>query len=259
MQQDRGPKMACPRSATLPPITSARDRTMPEAIRALSFDLDDTLWDIWPCIERAEARLHDWLLAGYPRIAEQFDALALRRLCSAEVERDPAIAHDRSLIRRRGLARAAEHAGYAGFALDEAFEVFFAARNQVEFFADALPVLERLAVQYPLVALSNGNADLGRIGIAHLFAFHLSSAMVGTQKPHPAMFEQAVARLGLPPAAILHIGDDPEHDVEGARAAGLRAVWVRRGARDWPDGLAPPEFVVDDLHGLEALLVAWPG
>lgn len=232
---------------------------MTVAIRALSFDLDDTLWNIWPCIERAEAKLHDWLLAGYPRIAAQFDALALRRLCSDEATRDPAIAHDRSLIRRRGLTRAAELAGYAEFALDEAFEVFFAARNQVEFFADALPVLERLAARYPVVALSNGNADLDRIGIAHLFAFHLSAAIVGTQKPHPAMFEQAVARLGLPPAAILHVGDDPEHDVEGARAAGLRAVWVRRDGRDWPHGLAPPEFVIHDLHELETLLATWPG
>lgn len=232
---------------------------MTVAIRALSFDLDDTLWDIWPVIERAEAALHAWLLAGYPALAAQFDAQALRRLCSDEAARDPAIAHDRSLIRRRGLARAAELAGCEGFALDEAFEVFFAARNQVEFYADALPVLERLAARYPVVALSNGNADLDRIGIAHLFAFHLSAAIVGTQKPHPAMFEQAVARLNLPPAAILHVGDDPEHDVEGARAAGLRAVWVRRGERAWPDGLAPPEFIVPDLHGLEALLATWPG
>lgn len=232
---------------------------MSEPIRALTFDLDDTLWDVWPGIVRAETKLHDWLADAYPRIAGQFDALALRRLCNAEADRDPAIAHDRSAIRRRGLARAAELAGYAEFALDEAFEVFYAARNEVEFYADALPVLERLAARYPLAALSNGNADPGRIGIAHLFAFHLSAAIVGTQKPHPAMFEQAVARFGLPPAAILHVGDDPEHDVDGARAVGLRAVWVRRGARPWPDGLAPPEFIVPDLHGLEALLAAWPG
>jgi len=224
---------------------------MTVAIRALSFDLDDTLWNIWPCIERAEAKLHDWLLAGYPRIAAQFDALALRRLCSDEAVRDPAIAHDRSLIRRRGLTRAAELAGYAEFALDEAFEVFFAARNQVEFFADALPVLERLRKRYRLFALSNGNADLHRCGVAHWFDGHVNAQSAGAPKPDARIFAELVRVAGVAPRQILHVGDDPHADVVGARQARLAAVWVRRHAQAWPRELGEPPRTISALHELD--------
>ena len=93
------------------------------------------------------------------------------------------------------------------------------------------------------------DADIERIGIAHLFRFSISSRECGVAKPAPEIFHAACDRLGLAPHAVLHVGDDPDLDVAGARAAGLRTAWINRtgGAwshRQWPD------LIVHDLAAL---------
>ncbi|MCB1778398.1 MAG: HAD family hydrolase, partial [Candidatus Competibacteraceae bacterium] len=127
-------------------------------IKAITFDLDDTLWDIWPVVERAEQLLHDWLAARYPRMAEQFTPLELRDLSAEVIAARPNMAHDRTWLRKAALNLAARRVGYREFDVDSAFEVFFIARNAVELFADVRPTLERLARRYTLASLSNGNA-----------------------------------------------------------------------------------------------------
>ena len=67
--------------------------------------------------------------------------------------------------------------------------------------------------------------ELGRHGFGDAFEFVISSADYGLQKPHPAIFLAAAARLGLTPPEILFVGDNCRKDVQGARSAGMRAVW----------------------------------
>jgi hypothetical protein len=114
-------------------------------IKALTFDLDDTLWDIWPVVERAEELLQDWLVAHYPRIPERLTPLELRELSSEVSAARPDKAHDRTWLRKAALNLAAQRAGYQAFDVESAFAVFFMARNAVEPFAEVRPVLERLA------------------------------------------------------------------------------------------------------------------
>jgi putative hydrolase of the HAD superfamily len=110
-----------------------------------------------------------------------------------------------------------------------AFEVFFEARQQVQLFDDVLPALARLAARWPVVALTNGNADVHRVpGLGAHFHAALSARDLGLAKPAAAVFAAACQRAGAAPAATLHIGDDPALDVDGALAAGLQAAWVRR-------------------------------
>ena len=139
-------------------------------IKAITFDLDDTLWDVWPVVERAEELLHDWLAARYPRIPERFTPLELRELSSEVIAARPDMAYDRTWLRKEALWLAARRAGYAEFDVEGAFGVFFVARNAVEPFAEVRPTLERLARRYTLASLSNGNADLRLIGLDDLFA-----------------------------------------------------------------------------------------
>jgi HAD superfamily hydrolase (TIGR01549 family) len=136
------------------------------------------------------------------------------------------------------------------------FAVFFAARNAVELFEDVRPTLERLARRYPLASLSNGNADLRLIGLDDLFVFSLNAIEVGSAKPEPLMFETACRRLGMRPAEIVHVGDDPDHDVRGGRDAGFRTVWVNRTGQEWPGG-ARADAEIDALAELEAVLAEW--
>lgn len=228
----------------------------PPRIRALTFDLDDTLWDVWPVVERAEQRLHAWLQERYPRIPALFNPLELRGLCAGIALEKPELAHDRTLLRKGALRLAADRADYPEFPVDQAFDIFYAARNEVVLFDDVLPVLARLSQRYALVALSNGNADIRLIGLDHLFRFAINATDVGAAKPEPAMFEAARRFLGLMPGQIVHIGDDPETDVLGAARVGMRTVWVNRSGKDWPGG-EPADAEISTLEELEILLEQW--
>ena len=201
---------------------------MSRAIRALSIDLDDTLWPIWPTIERAEQRLHGWLAENAPATARRHDVAALRALRDRVEQERPDLAHDFSAMRRESLRLALLGAGDNPALADAAFEYFFAERQKVEFFDDVLPALERLARRYPLLALTNGNADLKRVGLAPYFSGYLSAREFGVGKPDARIFGEACRLLREPSRAVLHVGDDPWLDVEGARNAGQPAAWVRR-------------------------------
>lgn len=225
-------------------------------IEAITFDLDDTLWDIWPVAERAEQLLHDWLATRYPRIPERFTPLELRELCSEIAANRPWIAHDRTLLRKEALRLAAQQADYTEFDVEGAFSVYFIARNAVEPFAEVRPTLERLARRYTLASLSNGNADLRLIGLDDLFSISLNAIEVGAAKPEPLMFEEICRLLGTRPGQIVHVGDDPEHDVRGGQNAGFRTVWVNRTGRAWPGG-TPADAEIGALAELEAVLAAW--
>ena len=197
-------------------------------LQALTLDLDDTLWPVWPTIVRAEAQLMAWLRAQAPATAAAHDEGSMRALRDAVARERPEWAHDFSAIRRESIRRALGASGDDPGLAEPAFEVFFAERQRVELFDDVLPALDRLAARWPIVALSNGNADVERIGIGRYFAASLSAHEFGAGKPAAPIFHAACARVGAAPAVVLHIGDDPLLDVDGALAAGLRAAWVQR-------------------------------
>jgi putative hydrolase of the HAD superfamily len=226
------------------------------AIKVVTFDLDDTLWDIWPVIAQAEARLHRWLEAQFPEITDRYGPQDLRALCEEVAACDPSISHDRTLLRKAALELAAERSGRQDFATDAAYEIFYAARNEVVFFEEVVPVLERLSDRYRIGALSNGNADLERIGLDHFFDFALNPGVVGSAKPEPDMFAEACRICSVDPWEIVHVGDDPELDVMAAASAGFRTVWVNRKAETWSaDERAHAE--VATLEELERVLEAW--
>ncbi|HES77147.1 MAG TPA: HAD family hydrolase [bacterium] len=223
-------------------------------IRVISFDLDDTLWAIDPVITRANRVLFAWLAARYPRITAGHTPQSLHEVCLAFMHARPQAKHDLSALRIAFLRHLGQDAEYVDDFAEEAFEVFFAARNTVELFPEVEAALARLARHYRLVALSNGNACIERIGLTRYFSASVNSAKAGAAKPDPAMFHAALAILGESAQSMLHVGDHPEHDVLGAQRAGARAVWLNRHAADWPSHLVPPCAQVNDLQALVALL-----
>ncbi len=200
-------------------------------IAAITFDLDDTLWPIAPTIREAERELHAWFARHAPKIARQFSLEDLGRL-REEIGRERRdIAHDLSALRLASLERAARMAGEPPQVARQAFQVFYAARNRVRFYPDVGTALPALAASRPLAALTNGNACLRRTGADRWLNFSISAREVGAPKPDAAMFDAAAHRLGLAPERILHVGDDPEHDGRGARAAGYQSVLIDRDRR----------------------------
>lgn len=223
----------------------------PSPPRVLSFDLDDTLWPVGPVILKAERELYDWLHARYPTAVEGHSIESMRQLRAGVAARFPEQGHDLTFLRRRALAEQLLAAGHAEAAADEAFEVFFAARNRVECYPDVLPALERLRSRYRLFALSNGNADLDRCGLAGLFEGHVTARTAGVAKPDARIFAALLRAAGVSAHEVLHVGDDPHADVIGAERAGLRSIWINREARAWPSGFAAPIRTVCSLAELD--------
>lgn len=224
-------------------------------IRVITMDLDDTLWDVMPVILRAEAALEAWLAEHFPRIPERFPRDRAVELRAEIVTRHADRAHDLTFLRKQTIAAMATESGYDAAISDPAFEIFNEHRNRLELFPDARPALEKLASRYRLVAVTNGNADLDRIGIADLFDGFVSARTAGAAKPDSRIFSAAVNAGGHPADRTLHVGDHPEHDVMGARQAGLRSAWVNRGARPWPDQYPGADLEVTDLGVLADFLV----
>lgn len=219
-------------------------------VRALAFDLDNTLWEVEPVLRRAEQQVNAWLRAHWPKIPERFTPEDMRAARHQLALDEPQRAHDFTWLRIASMARHARECGYEETVGEQAFEIFFTARNEVQTFPDVRPGLTRLASRYALAALSNGNADLVRIGLGDLFAVTLNACAVGCAKPDRRAFEALAAALALPPGQIAYVGDDPWIDVEGARAVGMRTVWMRRRDEDWPSGLAAPDLAVADCAEL---------
>ena len=200
-------------------------------ITAITLDLDDTLWPVRPTLVAAETVLAQWLAAHAPDTSRGMlpgAMLALRAEVAAE---HPHWAHDLSAIRLETIRRALRRHGDDPALAEAAFEVFFEARHQVTLYDDVLPGLERLAARYPLVAVSNGNAEVQRIGLERFFSGSVSARLHGVAKPDRSIFLAACAAAGAAPHQVLHLGDDLHADVGGALAAGLQAGWICR-----PDG-----------------------
>jgi FMN hydrolase / 5-amino-6-(5-phospho-D-ribitylamino)uracil phosphatase len=223
-------------------------------VRAIAFDLDNTLWDVEPVLARAEARLYAWLQTHCPRITARLSLEDMKRARAELARREPENAHDFTYLRTAALANHAREDGYEEEIAARAFEVFLAARCEVDVFADVPPGLTRLKSRYALASLTNGNADLGRIGLEHLFALSLNARQIGAAKPARHCFERLAQALALEPAQVLYVGDDPHLDVLAARAAGLKTAWMNRRAHTWPAELAPADLSVRDCTELARAL-----
>jgi len=199
-------------------------------IRILTFDLDDTLWAVSPVVRAANEALYRWLQQHAPHFTDRYQLRDFNRLRDEVVSSHPHWRHSVTAIRLEVLRRGLSRSGYAGAELERltsaAFEQFLQARNRVELFPHCRPMLEQLSRRFTLGALSNGNADIARIGLDDLFSFSFNADQVGSAKPDPLMFEHMLAHTGASPGEVIHIGDSIEHDVRGAQALGLHTLWV---------------------------------
>lgn len=213
-------------------------------IKAITLDLDDTLWPVWPTIKKAELALDDWLVRHAPQTAALLAQPAVRQEIREQVNGlYPELRHDLSTLRLRSIRLALSRSGNDPGLAEAAFDVFFAARQQVSLFDDALPALQFLSQRMPLVALSNGNADVHRIGIGAYFKASLSAQQFGVGKPDPRIFHAAASAVGLQAHEVLHVGDDAALDVLAALDCGMQTVWVNRTDHPWTHPAQPHETV----------------
>ncbi|MDE1168613.1 MAG: HAD-IA family hydrolase [Pseudomonas sp.] len=229
------------------------------SIKLITFDLDDTLWDTAPVIISAETVLREWLAEHAPKLGgvpvEHLFAIRQRL-----IEAEPGLKHRISALRRKVLFHALNDAGYvearAQSLADQSFEVFLHARHQIEVFPEVTPTLEALAQRYTLGVITNGNADVRRLGLEDHFAVILCAEDIGIGKPDVRLFQEALNRVQIPASAAVHIGDHPGDDIFGAQQAGMRAVWYNPQGKAW-DAEHQPDAEIQSLSELPGVLAAW--
>jgi len=108
-------------------------------------------------------------------------------------------------------------------------------------FADTLPALRGLKAQgIRLAVLSNWDNSLHRVieshGLSEYFEVVIASLEEGVEKPEPLIFEILLERLGCRADQVLHVGDNPLDDFQGARGAGLHGRIIDRSSPS-PEGI----------------------
>ena len=170
------------------------------SIKAITLDLDDTLWPCEPTLLRAERLALEWLTARVPEVIAPWSIERLRERRMAIHAARPELGHDFRAIRRLALEEVFREAGaddaQSAEIIEGALDVYMTARNEVELYPEVLACLERLSTRYRIASLSNGNACLVQIGLDHLFHAAISAHTHGASKPDPALFHIACRELG---------------------------------------------------------------
>ncbi|WP_424211596.1 HAD family hydrolase [Streptomyces sp. BI20] len=210
-------------------------------IRAVLWDVDDTLFDHTGADTDALVALLARSGPTAPRHGSPAAALAAWRAATARhwarfeagelTFEDQRLHRVREFLAAPHLSDAEAGAWFAGHL--ERYEASW------RLFPDTLPTLDALAASHRHAILSNSvnpiqHRKLTALGIRDRFELLLCSDDLGRAKPDPGAFHAACAALGLPPAEVLYVGDQPETDARAAHAAGLAAVWIDRTGSDAP-------------------------
>ncbi|WP_150138137.1 HAD-IA family hydrolase [Candidatus Enterovibrio escicola] len=199
-----------------------------QPVAALTFDLDDTLYDNREVIVRAERRLRNWMEIHCNAIAS-FDAAQWKMIRQQVISDNPRLVGFVTEIRRAQILLAASicglHTSNAKTLADDAIEFFLFERSNFSVSDQTIETLSSLYSHYPLVAITNGNVDCDRLGLSPYFQRVIKAGSDGHPKPDLALFDIAKNWLGLPTSEILHVGDHLQADVRGAKLAGFKSCW----------------------------------
>ena len=235
-------------------MKNVENRNLLAAVKAVTFDLDDTLWHCAPAIRRAEAAVYDWFVTETPRIVAGHSAESLLEHRMHIHATHPELHADVTALRKTAFRALLREYAYAESLAEQAFAVFYRARSKVDLYAGVHEMLEALASRYRLAAITNGNADLQQIGIAPYFDDIQQANLDNAPKPDPHMFNAILTRFDIPAHALLHVGDNPETDIGGAHNAGVLSIWFNQFDETWPAELTEPHFQVKSLAELQHLL-----
>ena len=228
------------------------------SIQLITFDLDNTLWDVDPVIVKAESKMRDWMKTNVPESLKYYSQEFLPDLRQRIVSENPRKRFDLTFMRLEILFKVMQLSGQsddmAKLNAHLAFDIFFEARNQVNFFSGAISVLEALQDKYIIYALTNGNADIEKTGLKKYMQGAISAADVSASKPDPKMFEKVSQITEVSPQNSVHIGDNLVDDIEGAANANFLSIWVNLKTQSLKTGDATPSRIVEHLSEIPAAI-----
>lgn len=237
-------------------------------LQAITFDLDDTLWDNQGVMRLTEDGHYAWLdealvawhgergEAPEARFIDRFppDAFVARRRALAAAH--PLRRGDFTWLRERALT---ELLADYGLGVDDAahwaaraMERFMTLRHDVAPHPEADALLETLGRRYRLASITNGNVEIHRLPLGRHFPVAIAAGELLAPKPDPRPFLAALARLNATPSRALHVGDSWDEDILPARRLGMQAAWIGTDDRPLPAGVHRLAHV-RELPGL----IAW--
>ena len=208
-------------------------------IKLITFDLDDTFWDINPVIISAERSTREFLegYIGKQEWGSMSDFLTFRKKL---IETDSSFEWNIKGLRRAIYQKKILEAGYSQDnseeLVDKCYKFFLKKRHEVTFYKNVFEAIEELSTSYSLGVLTNGNADINHFGIGKYFDFSISSYDVKSNKPEKGHFIAAKKKYNnLKYDEIIHIGDHPINDVKGALDLGINAIWFNGLNKNWEE------------------------
>ncbi|WP_318368370.1 5-amino-6-(5-phospho-D-ribitylamino)uracil phosphatase YigB [Enterobacter sp.] len=229
-------------------------------ISALTFDLDDTLYDNRQVILRTEQESLTFVQNYHPSL-NALQNSDLQQLRQALRETEPDIYHDVTVWRHRAVEQAMLNAGLsaeeAASGANAAMAHFAEWRSRIDVPQTTHDALVKLAEKWPLVAITNGNAQPELFGLGDYFKFVLRAGPDGRSKPFSDMYHLAAEKLNLPLGEILHVGDDLTTDVAGAIRSGMQACWIKPEGADLMttrDSRLLPHIEISQLASLTSLI-----
>lgn len=215
--------------------------------RLVLFDLDGTLVDHDAA---AAAGVEQWLTANdwadagtMAKLVQDWDLIAEQHFPSYRARVTTFQGQRRARLRDFLPRVGVDPAGWSEDRLDDEFEDYLEAyRAAWRSFPDAGPCLGALRLSARVAVLSNGDQEqqeekVSRTGLGRYLDVVLTSDQLGVAKPDPRIFGLACSRLGVPPTAVVYVGDQLEVDAVAATAAGLRGIWLNRRGLAVPPGV----------------------
>lgn len=238
-------------------IGRTREQKM-NRIKLITFDLDDTFWDISPVIIKAELSTRDFIEKhiGKREWGSMSDFLSYRQDL---ISQDPSFEWDIKALRKKIYENKIQSTDLSDdkkiSLTNECYEFFLKLRHDVNFYDGVYMAIERLSKNYSLGVLTNGNADIFSFEIGKFFDFSISSVDVKSNKPDKAHFVEAKNKYkDLRYEEIVHIGDHPINDVVGASNLGINPIWFNGNDKDWPEGSISEPIQFNDWNKVTKLI-----
>ena len=200
-------------------------------IKAVSFDVDGTLWDFEGTARFALGQVLVELRRLDPQAAGILDVDTFGQIRDRVHEDLRGEVVDLNKVRLESFRQALRDVGRPNDALGSHLcDVYMKHRDAGRRpFPDVVPALRRLGRRFTLGLISNGNSYAHDLGLGDLLSFGVfSQDHGGIEKPDSRLFETALAEAGCSPEQLLHVGDSLENDIAGARNAGIRSIWLNR-------------------------------
>ncbi|OCG67185.1 hypothetical protein A9G41_10995 [Gilliamella sp. Nev5-1] len=228
-------------------------------IKALTFDLDDTLYDNSMIVEKAEDEMINTL-----KCYEQLHTLTLSEYFTekyAVLADNPEIYHDVNVWRAQTIKSLLSKTNIPKSkftdVIDQSVACFNFWRHKMKVPESTHLLLTQLAANYPLAVITNGNVDINQIDLGDYFQFSLRGGECTRSKPFPEIFNLAAHKLAIPSHHILHVGDNLLTDVAGAIDSGFLACFINIYNRDilqLEEARCLPHMEITQLSELENLL-----